>query len=471
MNPNHTQQEDDWAIRAEGISKWYKLYDKKMYRLLESLNFFSKRKYHRIFHALRDISFEIRKGETVGIIGPNGSGKSTLLGIISGVIHPASGSLKVNGSIASLLELGAGFNPELTGMENILFGGNMRGLSGKELRLKTDAIVRFADIGDFIHQPVKTYSSGMFVRLAFALNIYLEPDILIIDEAMAVGDYRFQSKCMRAIRMAMEKGTTVLLVSHDMSTLRSLCSKVIYMREGSIECIGHPSEVTMRYINDMEKDTKVPVGLALNSKSDQASMSPSRFNDMDAWSPTGEFIVSEDFERQASVFRKGSGHARITFMKITDTHGNPISHVCYGQEIIFHIHFISYAHRKVHAIMSILDSNKNILSHANFKYVNEDAIVTRPGMRYIVRYRMRLPYGEDAYSCVAQIWTAIPEDDAVAELADSVTDVLVFKMYSEPDRRIWARMHIDYDLHVSEWKEAVNESEHPHKGPGNPDLH
>lgn len=458
MNPSHSGRDGDWAIKAEGISKWYKLYENKMHRLQESINVFSKKKFHTKFYALRNVSFEIRKGETIGIIGPNGSGKSTLLGIIAGIIHPATGKVEVNGSVASLLELGAGFNPELTGMENILFGGNMRGLSDTELSKKTDAIVRFADIGDYIHQPVKTYSSGMFVRLAFALNIHLEPDILIVDEAMAVGDYKFQSKCMSAIRMSMERGTTILLVSHDLSTVRNLCKKVIYIKDGSVVVMGDPSEVTRRYINDMENDYKVPIGLEHQSKPDQEAKSLLPVKEANVWNPTGEFIVSEKFEPQPSVFRKGSGDARITFMELTDTEGNPISHVHYGQEVIFHIHFISHCLSKGSVVMSLLDHNKNILSHANFCYVDAKALDMRPGARYIVRYRMRLPFGEGVYTCDAQVWSSKdPNVDQFAEMTDSITDGLIFKIYSEQGMKIWARMHVNYDLHISEIDETEDE--------------
>lgn len=459
MNPIHTGHDEDWAIRAEGVSKWYKLYEKKLHRLIESVNFFSKRKYHRKFYALRDVSFEIRKGETVGIIGPNGSGKSTLLGIIAGIIHPAAGKMHVNGSVASLLELGAGFNPELTGMENILFGGNMRGLSDKELSQKTDAIVRFADIGDFIHQPVKTYSSGMFVRLAFALNIHFEPDILIIDEAMAVGDYRFRAKCMNAIRMAMERGTTILLVSHDLSTLRSLCSRVMYIREGRMEDMGDPADVTMRYVNDMDKNTMVVFEKDPASEPYIESMPAQSDKEEGAWNPTGEFIVSEDFEQQAAVFRKGSGHARITFMEMTDADGNPLSHVQHGQEVIFHMHVISHCNRQAAVTISVFDHHKNILTYADFEYVRAKHIDMQENARYIVRYRMRLPFGEGAYSCDAQIWTKVPYEDDVAEMADSVVDGLVFKVYCKPDMRVWAKMHVEYDLHVTLMNHAGNGSD------------
>jgi len=185
---------NDIAIKAENLTKTYRLYDSNLDRLKESLHPL-RRKYHHEFNALHDFNFEVKKGETVGIIGKNGSGKSTLLKIITGVLTPTSGSVTVNGRISALLELGAGFNPELTGIENVYFNGTLMGYSKEEMHAKLDDILGFADIGEFVRQPVKSYSSGMFVRLAFAVAINIDPDILIVDEALAVGDIFFQQKC------------------------------------------------------------------------------------------------------------------------------------------------------------------------------------------------------------------------------------------------------------------------------------
>ena len=186
----------DTTILVNGISKIYKLYEKPIDRLKESLHPF-KKKYHKEFYALKDITFEIEKGETVGIIGKNGSGKSTLLKIITGVLSPTNGSTTVKGKVSALLELGAGFNPEFTGLQNIYLNGTMMGYTKEEIDQRVGAILEFADIGDFIYQPVKTYSSGMFVRLAFAVAINVDPDILIVDEALSVGDIFFQLKCYK----------------------------------------------------------------------------------------------------------------------------------------------------------------------------------------------------------------------------------------------------------------------------------
>ena len=235
------------AIKVNNLTKIYKLYDKPQDRLKEALNPF-KKKYHKDFHALNDVSFEIKKGETVGIIGKNGAGKSTLLKIITGVLTPTSGHVHVNGRIASLLELGAGFNPEYTGVENIYLQGTLMGLSHEEMKTKVDEILAFADIGDFIHQPVKMYSSGMYARLAFAVAINVEPEILIVDEALAVGDSAFVLKCMNKMKLIQENGTTILLVTHDTQSIKTFTSRSLWINNGELELIDFSKIVCERYM-------------------------------------------------------------------------------------------------------------------------------------------------------------------------------------------------------------------------------
>lgn len=240
----------DIAIRVENLSKVYKLYDKPIDRLKESLHPF-KKKYHKDFYALNSISFDVKRGTTVGIIGRNGAGKSTLLKIITGVLSPTSGHVKVNGKIASLLELGAGFNPEYTGVENIYLQGTLIGYSQEEMDSKVDSILAFAEIGDFVYQPVKSYSSGMFARLAFAIAINVEPDILIVDEALSVGDASFQNRCIRKMEEIGEKGVTILFVSHDTQTVNKFCNQVIWIDGGSIKEKGDPNLILENYMSFM----------------------------------------------------------------------------------------------------------------------------------------------------------------------------------------------------------------------------
>lgn len=240
---------DNIAIKINNLSKHYKLYDNHTDRFKEALHPFRKI-YHKNYKALDNINFEIKKGEAVGIIGRNGAGKSTLLKIITGVLTQTNGEVQVNGRIASLLELGAGFNPELTGYENIYFNASLLGLTDNEIDSKIDSIISFADIGEYIYQPVKTYSSGMFVRLAFAVISHVDADILIIDEALAVGDALFVQKCMSFIRNFI-KDKTLLFVSHDNSAVIDLCSKAIYLDKGIVKYQGVSKDVCDSYIHSI----------------------------------------------------------------------------------------------------------------------------------------------------------------------------------------------------------------------------
>lgn len=236
------------VIDVENVSKVYPLYDKPSDRLRETLSL-TKKVYHRDFYALNNISFSIENGETVGIVGTNGSGKSTILKIITGVLSPTQGTAHVNGRISALLELGAGFNMEYTGIENLYMNGTMMGYSKGEMERKLPAILEFADIGDFVHQPVKTYSSGMFVRLAFALAISVEPELLIVDEALSVGDAFFQAKCFNKLEEIRSSGTTILFVSHDMVSVKKLCDRVIWLEKGVVRADGSASEICEAYLS------------------------------------------------------------------------------------------------------------------------------------------------------------------------------------------------------------------------------
>lgn len=241
-------QNQNMAIQVNNLSKVYKLYNSPIDRMKEALHPL-KKNYHKEFYALNDVSFEIKKGECVGILGKNGAGKSTILKIITGVLNPTSGNVVVNGKISALLELGAGFNPEYTGMENIYFQGNIMGFSRDEITTKIEDILEFADIGAFIEQPVKNYSSGMFARLAFAVAINVDPDILIVDEALSVGDAAFQNKCMRRMTKIMEDGATVLFVSHDTQAINKFCTRAIWLKDGIKHMDGYTKSVTDAYMS------------------------------------------------------------------------------------------------------------------------------------------------------------------------------------------------------------------------------
>jgi lipopolysaccharide transport system ATP-binding protein len=261
LNNNVAESAEHVAIRVKGVSKCYQLYDKPQDRLRQSIYPRLQRilgrepkAYAREFWALKDISFEVRKGETVGVIGRNGSGKSTLLQLICGTLAPTNGTVDTDGRLAALLELGAGFNPDFTGRENVYMNGALLGLSKQEIDDRFDDITVFADIGEFINQPVKTYSSGMYVRLAFAIAINVEPQILVVDEALAVGDARFQAKCMKRIKLIQDKGASILFVSHDVGAVRTLCGRAIWLEGGHVRMAGEVFPVTGHYMEYLFDD-------------------------------------------------------------------------------------------------------------------------------------------------------------------------------------------------------------------------
>lgn len=267
----------DMAIQVNHVTKLYKLYDKPSDRLKESLGLTKQKKY-REHYALNDLSFDVKRGECVGIIGTNGAGKSTILKIITGVLNPTSGNVSINGRISALLELGAGFNMEYTGIENIYLNGTMIGFTREEIDARMEDILDFADIGDFVYRPVKTYSSGMFVRLAFAVAINIDPEILIVDEALSVGDVFFQAKCYKKFEEFKEMGKTILFVSHDLSSISKYCDRVILLNKGTKLDEGLPKEIVDEFKqvmvgqyteNDKETDSEPESDIINDNKGDK----------------------------------------------------------------------------------------------------------------------------------------------------------------------------------------------------------
>ena len=287
------------ALRVESVSKQYRMYDRPGDRLKEMLTR-GRWKRHREFWALSEISFEIEAGTTTGIIGPNGSGKSTLLQIITGTLEPTHGAVWHEGRIAALLELGAGFNPEFTGLENIFMNAALIGFSRSETENLIPEIERFAEIGSFIHQPVKTYSSGMYVRLAFSIAISANPRILIIDEALAVGDAVFQHRCTRRIRAMQESGVTIFFVSHDPGAVRALCSRAILLNAGRVESDGKPADV----LNHYQK-------LIMAREHDYDQVAPSDVAELD-------LDVGEPVAALSYTFRHGDGSAEVLSVELLD---------------------------------------------------------------------------------------------------------------------------------------------------------
>lgn len=243
----------EYKIQVNHISKIFKMYNTPMDKMREALSI-SGKILHSDFYAVTDLSFSVKKGEILGIIGRNGSGKSTLLKMITGILEPTEGSIEVSGKISSLLELGTGFNMEYTGIENVFFYGTLMGFTKKQMEEKLQGIIDFAEIGDYVYQPVKTYSSGMFARLAFSCAINVEPDILIVDEILSVGDMRFQAKCFNKFKEFQEKGVTILYVGHDVGMMRTFCDTVMWINKGRLVDIGDPTFVSAKYTEFMYLD-------------------------------------------------------------------------------------------------------------------------------------------------------------------------------------------------------------------------
>ena len=314
----------DVAISVRNLSKKYRLYDSPKHRLKEALNPFRK-KYHRDFWALRDINLELPKGTTFGIIGQNGSGKSTLLQTICGILQPTTGSVQVNGRISALLELGAGFNKEYTGRENVFMQGTIMGIKREEMETRFDQIADFADIGHFIDQPAKTYSSGMYVRLAFACAINVDPDILVIDEALAVGDSMFQRRCYRKIEEFQKNGKTIVFVSHALGTVTSHCSNAMLLDKGKIIQIGKSKEVVNSYnkmlaMKEEEYARKLKSVEKANPEQDDRIQTPSKLK-----------------PASTSEFRYGSGEAEIIDFKILNETGQSVSILETGKRCIISV--------------------------------------------------------------------------------------------------------------------------------------
>jgi len=445
---NSLVSEPEVAIRVQHLTKAYRLYNNQLDRLKEVLHPLG-RKYHHDFLAVSDVSFEIKKGETVGIVGKNGSGKSTLLKLIAGVLTPTSGEVKVNGQVSTLLELGAGFNPELTGIENVYFNGALMGYSREEMSLKLDDILKFADIGDFVHQPVRSYSSGMFIRLAFSVAINVDPKILIVDEALSVGDALFSAKCMSVIERYRERGTSILFVSHDINSIKSLCSRAIYLKKGQIDEIGAAGVIADKYMKELREECDVSMQRNNIRKINTEIMVPREENASGGIenNPSLNFKYDNEFEQRTSFTRYGTGEVKITGIELLDISYKPIAHIMFNDTLILLIYVECIDECTFSVNYNIRDAyNVNILG-SNFRIENNQLIDGKIHDKYIVEYRTKIPLASGNYN----INISVTEPNILnqsAKFIDVVDSASVFTVLERPIAKLWSKVYVNNELKV-----------------------
>ena len=343
---------DSPVIHVDHVNKFFEIYSKPSHRLLQMLCR-GRKQFFQPYWALRDISFDVLQGECVGIIGRNGAGKSTLLQIITGTLSPTAGVAATHGRVAALLELGSGFNPEFTGRENVYLNAAILGLTGKEINESFESIAEFAGIGDFMDQPVKTYSSGMVLRLAFSVIAHVKADILIIDEALSVGDAFFTQKCMRFLREFMET-KTVLFVSHDIAAVNSLCSKAIYLENGLIKTAGDPKEVTDVYLQEMYESVQ---GKSEIHSPDEIAPQPPQSTNFLYRDMREDFFCREPLRNDIKIFQFdesrasfGKGGCLIKRVHLADESGTPLSWVVGGEMVTLQV----YCHTSIDLFSPII---------------------------------------------------------------------------------------------------------------------
>lgn len=423
------------AISVRNVSKCFKRYARPVDRLKEILLPGKTRADE--FWALQDINLEVPKGQTLGIIGRNGCGKSTLLQIIAGTLTPTTGEVEVNGRVSALLELGSGFNPEFTGRQNVFFNGRLLGLSQKEIEDKFDEIASFADIGDFIDQPVKTYSSGMFVRLAFAVSVNVSPEVLIVDEALAVGDVVFQHRCMRRMRALMDSGVTTLFVSHDSGAIKTLCNSAVMLHQGKIYSSGLPNAVIIDYMKlitdeelglvQVELDNQVDI----QGNNDTNQENNSSFNSAEKQNSSEvleqDNLSKQQLQNEIQPRRRGSCKAIIEKLKLlNDSSAYNNENLIFG----FNEQVTLVADVKVYEQLEscivgffVCDKNGNEIIGSNTFEENIQIGNLAPGDRLQVQFKFNLPLRTGSYSL-----TVAGAENYTSLTFDWIDNALVFQV-------------------------------------------
>ncbi len=421
------------AVAFEGVSKSYSIYASPGDRLKE-LATFQRLSFHRDFWALRDISFEIKRGETFCIVGQNGSGKSTLLQIVAGILRPSSGSVTVNGRVAALLELGAGFNPEFSGRDNVYLNGSILGLSRKQIDARYRDIEEFAEIGDFIHQPVKTYSSGMVVRLAFAVAINVDPEVLLVDEALAVGDLYFRHRCMRKVHELRSRGVTILFVSHAAGDVKAIGDRVMWLEQGRIIEVGETDRVVERYLAAMvEKDTAY---LALK----HSRPAPREAKPAEGPAEVIDVIPNIDY-------RYGDRRAEVLGILVSDLEGRPLVLLQPNSRIVVRISVRAREHIASPIVGFTLRNHLGIdFSATNTTREDYELGPMSPGDIYTVDFHVDLP---ELYPQSFSFSPAIADGDLISnQMCDWIDNAVTLQM-AHGEGQVYGYMHLPCRIEVN----------------------
>ncbi|TCL59368.1 lipopolysaccharide transport system ATP-binding protein [Kineothrix alysoides] len=439
---------DKLAIKIENLSKVYKLYENNKSRIVEGLFPFAKCR-HKDFYALQDLSFEIEKGEIVGIIGKNGSGKSTLLKIITGVLSQSGGSVEVKGRISALLELGAGFNPEYTGIENIYLNGTLNGITREEMSKRIYDIADFADIGDFIYQPVKNYSSGMFVRLAFAVAVNVEPDILIVDEALAVGDAAFQAKCMARMNQIMKGGATVLFVTHDMNTVKRLCQRCIYLENGKKIMEGNAEELADVYLKRIRENMNIEHLKVMDvSKEEEGIIDKTERDAPISTKECSKDLYNVELEKRIAPFREGTGTVKLINFELTDINDVVIKSAEFNQKLKIKMCIKFFQDAEVGIGYHIRDDkNMEIIGSGTTRELGHQ-IRGKEGEIYLVEFSTRVPLVEGIYNISTVVSTPIILNRS-ALFVDYAENVEVFEVEECKDAKLWDKVYVPNEVEIN----------------------
>ncbi|WP_201315292.1 ABC transporter ATP-binding protein [Dyella sp. EPa41] len=442
------------AIRVHGVSKVYPIYDRPHHRLLQMLSRHDKGRWFREFWAVRDVDFSVARGETLGIVGRNGSGKSTLLQMICGTLTPSAGSIDVRGRVAALLELGSGFNPDFTGRENVFLNGTVLGLTRPEIEDRFDDIAAFADIGEFIDQPVKSYSSGMYVRLAFAVAINVMPDILVVDEALSVGDEAFQRKCFARINAIRENGATILFVSHSASVVTELCNRAVLLDHGELLGIGAPKTIVSRYQkmlyapadrldairSEIRAECGTPEaaaeqGLALaEAQQVVSSASGVEMEEQD------ELFFDEGLVPQSTLHYESLG-AEITDVRLETPGGKRVNVLKADREYVYAYNVVfRQSASAVRFGMMIKTVTGLELGGGASSTLTDSIVVVEGGQEFEVRFRFRAHLAPGTYFLNAGVVGRVGEEEGYL---GRCIDVAMFRVMHDPERLATGLINFD----------------------------